>query len=264
VVVGSVVVGSVLVGGGQRGRGRCRGGRRGRRSWGGHRGWVTVAPTVESGSVTVVLPAVAGAWALAGPGVVVGLLTASGTMSEVGAKRVGAGVDSRGPVVEVDTGLVAGSAWTSGSTRADTRRSGDGWGHRVAEATRAARTPVVSPKATSPSLQGHGDTARCRGPGHISCREPVVDMVHCPSWTSPQAYPELKAHPAHPDERCRVLSRYALRGAFDKENAIKASTLGEPCPGIPAHGIPPWMPRAGRLMVALDSLGTVLARHPGR
>ena len=62
----------------------------------------------------LVLPAVAGAWALAGPGVVVDPLTVSGTVSGVGVERVGAVVDSRGPVVGVDADLVAGSAWTAG------------------------------------------------------------------------------------------------------------------------------------------------------
>jgi hypothetical protein len=33
----------------------------------------------------------------------------------------------------------------------------------VAEATRAATTALVSPKATSSSLQGHRDVGRCRG-----------------------------------------------------------------------------------------------------
>jgi hypothetical protein len=68
-------------------------------------GWMVLAPTVESASVILVLPAVAGAWALAGPGVVVGLLTASGTVSGMGierVERVGAVVGSRGPVVGVD------------------------------------------------------------------------------------------------------------------------------------------------------------------
>ena len=54
------------------------------------------------------------------PGVVVGLLTASGTVSGMGierVERVGAVVGSRGPVVGVDADLVAGSAWTAGSTR---------------------------------------------------------------------------------------------------------------------------------------------------
>jgi hypothetical protein len=152
-------------------------------------GWV-VAPTVEIASVIVVVPAVAGAWALAGPGVVVGLLTAGGTVSGVEVERVGAVAGSRGSVVGVDTDHVAGSAWTAGSTRVGARRGGGGWGDsRVAEATRAARTAVVSPKATSLSLQGHGDIARCRGPGDISCRRRDVDMVHCPDSTSFQGLP---------------------------------------------------------------------------
>jgi hypothetical protein len=71
---------------------------------------------------------------------VVGLLRASGTVSEMGVERVGAVVDARGPVVEVDTDLAAGSAWTACNMRADTRRSGDGGGDRVAKATRAAGT----------------------------------------------------------------------------------------------------------------------------
>jgi len=141
--------------------------------------------------VIVVVPAVAGAWALAGPGLVVGLLTASSTVSGVGVERVGAVVDSRGPVVEVDTDLAAGSAWTAGSTRAGTRRSGDGRGDRVAEATRAARTAVVSPKATNPSLQGHRDIARCRGPA-TSAAESVTS-----TWCIVPVGLPLKAYPAH-------------------------------------------------------------------
>jgi hypothetical protein len=126
VVVGAVVVGAVVVVGVVTG------------------GWVMVAPTVERASVIVAVPAVAGAWALTGPGVVVGLLTASGTVAGVGVERVGAVVGSCGPVVEVDAELVAGSAWAAGSTRAGARRGGGGWGDRVAEATRAARTAVVA------------------------------------------------------------------------------------------------------------------------
>jgi hypothetical protein len=40
----------------------------------------------------------------------------------------------------------------------------------VAEATRAARTAVVSPKATSPSLQGHRAAGKCRSRGVGRCR----------------------------------------------------------------------------------------------
>jgi hypothetical protein len=60
--------------------------------------------------------------------VVVGLLTAGGTVSGMGVEGVGAVVGSRGPVVGVDADLVAGSAWTAGSTRVGARRGGDGLG----------------------------------------------------------------------------------------------------------------------------------------
>jgi hypothetical protein len=135
-------------------------------------GWVVVAPKVESASV-IVVPAVAG------PAVVVGRLPARGPVSEVRVEKVGAVVGSRGAVVGVEADLGAGSAGTVGSARAGARRGGDGWGSRVAEATRAARTPVVSPKATSPSLQGHRGVVRCRG-GGVRCRGGGVDMGHVP------------------------------------------------------------------------------------
>jgi hypothetical protein len=144
-----------------------------------------VAPKAENASEVVVGPAVAGAWAMADPAVVVGRLPASGPVSEVGADEVGAVVGASGPVVGVDADLGAGSAGAVGSARAGARRGGDGWGSRVAEATTAARTPVVSPKATSPSLQGHRDVVRCRG-GDVRCREGGVDMVQCPGSTSRQ------------------------------------------------------------------------------
>jgi hypothetical protein len=148
-------------------------------------GWVVVAPKAENASVMVVGPAVAGAWALAAPAVVVGRLPANGPVSEVRVDAVGKVVGARGPVVGVDTDLGAGSAGAVGSARAGARRGGDGWGSRVAEATRAARTPVVSPKATSPSLQGHRGVLRCRG-GDVRCRGGGVDMVDCPGSTSIQ------------------------------------------------------------------------------
>jgi len=155
VVVGAVVGGAVVVVGPVTG------------------GWVLVAPKVEKASVLVVVPAVAGAW-LASPAVVVGPLTARGPVAEVVVERVGAVVGARGPVGGVDVGLGAGSVGTVGSARAGAR-FGDGWGSRVAEATRAARTPVVSPKATSSSRQGHRDLVRCRG-GAGRCRGGGVDM----------------------------------------------------------------------------------------
>ena len=119
--------------------------------------------TVENASVIVVVPAVADTWAVSGPGALVGLLTARrGLDSAVRVETVGAVVGSRGPVVAA-TDLAAGSAGTVSSPRTGARRARGGWGLcRVAEAARAARTPV-SPKASSPSLQGHRDVVRCRG-----------------------------------------------------------------------------------------------------
>jgi hypothetical protein len=145
-------------------------------------GWVVAASKVESASEVVVVPAVAGAWALAGPAVVVGLLRTGG--SGVVVQRVGAVVGARGAVVGVGAGLRAGSVGTVGRARAGARRGGDGWGNKVAEATRAARTAVVSPKATSMSRQGHRDlVVRCRG-GDGRCRGGGVDMGPGPGSTS--------------------------------------------------------------------------------
>ena len=138
-------------------------------------GWVLVAPKVENASLLVVGPAVVGAWALTGPAALVGPLTAPGPVAEVGVERVGALVGARGPVVGDGAGLRAGSVGRVGRARAGARLGGAGWGSRVAEATTAARTPVVSPKATSSSRQGHGDLVRCRG-GAGRCRGGGIDM----------------------------------------------------------------------------------------
>ena len=146
-------------------------------------GWVLVTPKVENPSLVVVVPAVAGAWALTDPTVVVGPLTAPGPVSGAVIERVGVVVGSWGTVVGVDAGLAAGSAGAIGSARAGARRGGGGWGSRVAEATTAARTPVVSPKATSSSRLGHRDLARCRG-DDVRCRGGGVDMGHGPGSTS--------------------------------------------------------------------------------
>jgi hypothetical protein len=138
-------------------------------------GWVLVAPKVENASLLVVVLAVVGAWPLTGPAALVGPLTARGPVAEVVVERVGALVGARGPVVGIDAGLGAGAVGSVGSPRAGARLGGAGWGSRVAEPTRAARTPVVSPKATSSSRQGHRDLVRCRG-GAGRCRGGGVDM----------------------------------------------------------------------------------------
>jgi hypothetical protein len=131
-------------------------------------GWV-VAPTTEGAVVVVVSPTVAGAWAVAGPVVVVGPLTARRPGFGV-VEGEGVVVGSRGAVVDADVG--AGLVGDVGSATPGTRRGGSGWGSRVAEATRAARTAVVSPKTNSSNLQGRRGLARCRGAG--------VGMVHHP------------------------------------------------------------------------------------
>jgi hypothetical protein len=157
VVVGAVVGGAVVVVGAVTG------------------GWVLVAPKVENASVLVVVLAVVGAWPLTGLAALVGLLAARGPVAEVVVERVGALVGARGAVVGVNAGLGAGSVGSVGRARAGAQLGGAGWGSRVAEATRAARTPVVSPKATSMSRQGHRDLVRCRG-GDGRCRGGGADM----------------------------------------------------------------------------------------
>jgi hypothetical protein len=134
-------------------------------------GWVVVTPRMEGAVVVVVPPTVAGAWAVAGPVVVVDPLTA---------RRPGAGVvdgggvvvGSRRVVVVLDADVGAGLVGNVGSATPGTRRGGSGWGSRAAEATRAAKTAVASPKTNSSNLHGRRGLARCRGGG--------VGMVHHP------------------------------------------------------------------------------------
>jgi hypothetical protein len=127
-----------------------------------------VTPRVENAWLLVVGPALARA--AAGPPALVGLLRAPGPVAVVGVEPLGAVVGARGPVGAVDTDLGAGWVGTVATAKAGIRRSGEDWGGRMAEATRAARTPVVSPTATSSSLQGHRDVGRCRGRARGRCR----------------------------------------------------------------------------------------------
>jgi hypothetical protein len=151
VVVGVVIVGAVMVG--------C----------------VVVAPKVESAWLVVVLPpTVAGAPAVAGRAVVGGLPAASGALSGVVIGGAGEVVGSRGAVVVVDACAGAGLAGRVGSAPPGACRGGVGWwGTRLAEATTAARTAVVSPKANSSIRQGRRGLARCRGDGVGMCLVPV-------------------------------------------------------------------------------------------
>jgi hypothetical protein len=209
VVVGAVVGGAVVVVGPVTG------------------GWVLVASKVENASVLVVVSAVIGAWALTGPAVVVGPLTIRGPVSGAGVERVGALVGVRGPVVGVDVGLGVGSVGTVGRARAGARLGGAGWGSRVAEATRAARTPVVSPKATSSSRQGHRELVRCRG-GDGRCRGGGVDMGmsrfdgNVKACTAHLSRSAASLYPVTP------LSAFGLSGTFDVWDAINAPNLGRP------------------------------------
>ena len=166
VVVGAVVVGPAVVDGAVT------------------LGWVVVART-EGAVVVVVPPTVAGAWAVAGPVVVVvGLLTAR--RPGLGVEGGGVVVGSRGAVVVVNVDVGAGLVGIVGSATPGARRGGSGWGSRVAEATRAARTAVVSPKTNSSSLQGRRGLARCRGGGVGMCIV-LVRLVLPASWVSLQA-----------------------------------------------------------------------------
>jgi hypothetical protein len=124
--------------------------------------WVVVAPEDGRAVWVVAPPLLAGAGAVAGRVVVAGPLIApcSGPGMVDGEVVV---VGSRSPVVVVDADVGAGSGDEVGSATPGTRRSGWGWGSRVAEATSAARTAVVSPKTNSSSRQGRRRLARCRG-----------------------------------------------------------------------------------------------------
>src|SRR4029453_16498649 len=88
------------------------------------------------------------------PAVVIGRLAADGVVSGllVGGEGAVAGSVVVLVVKEVDVG--AGSTVMVGSATPGARRGGSGWGSRVAEATRAAKTAVGNPKATSSRLQG--------------------------------------------------------------------------------------------------------------
>jgi len=130
--------------------------------------WVVVSE--DEGAVPVVAPpTLAGAGA--GRSVVAGLPVAPWSGPGV-VEGGGAVVGSRSPVVVVDAAVGAGLVGEVGNATPGGRRGGWGWGSRVAEATRAARIAVVSPKTNSSSLQGRRGLARCRGGGVGMVRRP--------------------------------------------------------------------------------------------
>ena len=127
------------------------------------------------------------------PAVVIGRLAAEGLVSGLLVGGEGAVAGSWVVLVkDVDVEVRAGSVVTVGSATPGARRGGSGWGSRVAEATRAARTAVVSPKATSSSLQGRRALARCRGRGVGMCIVPV--RLFLPDQGCPRRRRRYRAH----------------------------------------------------------------------
>ena len=129
-------------------------------------GSVVVAPDVDGAPVVVVRPTVAGTPVVAGRAVVAGPLAATRAVSGVVVDGVREVLGSRGRVVVVaDVG--AGWAGNVDSATPPGGRLGVGGagsrGTRAAEATKAASTDAVSPKATSISRQGNRRGSRCRG-----------------------------------------------------------------------------------------------------
>lgn len=130
-------------------------------------GSVVVAPDVDGAPVVVVRPTLAGTPVVAGRAVVAGPLAATRAVSGVLVDGVREVLGSRGRVVVVDADVGVGSAGKVDSAAPPGGRLGVGgagsWGTRAAEATRAASTDAVSPKATSMSRQGNRGGSRCRG-----------------------------------------------------------------------------------------------------
>jgi hypothetical protein len=120
-------------------------------------GWVVVAPSVVSASVVVVRPTAAG--------VPLGAGWASGAVAGLVGEGVGEVLGWRGGmVVDADVGADAAGTVEAGPPGGRLVVDGAGsWGPRAAEATRAARTVTVRPKANSVSRQGCRGGCRCRG-----------------------------------------------------------------------------------------------------
>jgi len=129
-------------------------------------GWVVVAPNVVRALVVVVRPTVADAQVVAGRVVAVGPLAALGAVPGLVADGAREVLGWRRRVVVGDAAVGAGSAGNVDSALPGGRPGVGGvgsWGTRAAEATRAARTEAVSPKAKSVSRQGCRGGSRCRG-----------------------------------------------------------------------------------------------------
>jgi hypothetical protein len=133
--------------------------------------WVDWVGPEDERAVPVAAPTLAGAGVVAGRAVVAGPLMPPCSGPGVVDGEVVA-VGSRSPVVVVDAAVGAGRVGEVGSATPGAWRGGWGWGSRVAEATRAARIAVASPKTNSSSLQGRRGLARCRGGGVGMGRRP--------------------------------------------------------------------------------------------
>jgi hypothetical protein len=108
------------------------------------------------------------------PVVAIGRLAADGLVSGLLDDGEGGVVDSSMVVLVVKVEVGAGSVVTVGRATPGAGCGDGAWGgNKVAEATRAARTAKVSPKATSRNLQGRRGLARCRGDGVGMCIVPV-------------------------------------------------------------------------------------------
>jgi hypothetical protein len=156
-------------------------------------GWL-VAPEVEWVLVTVVLLQGGASGVACRRPVAIGRLVADGLVSGLPVGGEGVVVGSVVVlVVLVVKDVGAGSAVTVGSATPGARCGGGAWGgNKVAEATRAARTAKVSPKATSSSLQGGRGLARCRGDGFGMCIVPVRQLL--PDEGCPCSRRRYRAH----------------------------------------------------------------------
>jgi hypothetical protein len=154
-----------------------------------------------------------------------------------------------------------------GSARAGAWRGSGGRGSRVAEATRAASTAVVSPKATSPSLQGHRDAGRsrgrdagwrgrdadrCRGGGVGRCRG--RDLRRCRGRGVGMVCSVPVRRPSRPNtaywyDRCLVVSCYAV-GRLRPGQRVRqlvGDHRAEPRWSLPSHAANVNARRHGRL-----------------
>jgi hypothetical protein len=180
-------------------------------------GTVVVAPTVVRAVVVVVRPTVADARVVAGRVVAVGLLPARGAVAGLvvdGAREV---LGWRGRVVVVDAAVGSGSVGSVDSAPPGGRPGVGGvgsWGPRAAEATSAARTVRVSPKANSVSRQGCCGGSRCRG-RRLGMAAVVPVRLVLPHWALPIERALYRPHTTWPRTRDRTARSCPSSGGDD-------------------------------------------------